>query len=125
MGTRRVGRRVKTMRRQKQEQRRKKAVARYLADEKVEDICRVMRCSTAWLYKWLNRYSADNPEWFIEQKRIPKTVPSRTPGRVEQVIRELRRTGLTGAQIAERLKQEGINPLPSLRTIYRVIGRNK
>jgi len=91
----------------------------------VEDICRAMRCSTAWLYKWLKRYSANNPDWATERKRIPKTVPSRTPGRVEQAILELRRTGLTGAQIAERLKQEGINPLPSLRTVYRVLARNK
>ena len=116
------------MRRQKQEQRRKQAVARYLEGERIESICRSMRCSKAWLYKWRDRYNrrmVDSASWWTEKKRIPKAVPSRTPGRIEQVILELRREGLTGAQIKERLKQEGICPLPSLRTVYRIIGRNK
>ena len=37
---------------QHDEQRRQQAVARYLAGDKVEDICQQMACSKSWLYKW-------------------------------------------------------------------------
>lgn len=116
------------MRRQKQEQRRKEAINRYLEGEKIESICRSMRCSKAWLYKWLGRYNrrmVDDSAWWTEKKRIPKTIHSKTPADIEQAILRLRTMGLTGAQIKERLKQEGICPLPSLRTVYRVLDRNK
>ena len=45
------------------EQRRKQAIARYLAGDKIEDICRQMPCSKSWLYKWKARYLADDPSW--------------------------------------------------------------
>jgi transposase len=44
-----------------QEQRRKQAVVRYLAGEKIEAICHDMHCSKSWLYKWKARYQADDP----------------------------------------------------------------
>jgi len=34
-----------------QEQRRKQAVVRYLAGDKIEAICRDLHCSKSWLYK--------------------------------------------------------------------------
>jgi transposase len=39
-----------------QEQRRKHAIARYLAGEKIDVICRDLHCSKSWLYKWKARY---------------------------------------------------------------------
>src|SRR5712664_3556929 len=38
-----------------QEQRRKQAVVRYLAGDKIEAICRDLHCSKSWLYKWKAR----------------------------------------------------------------------
>ena len=35
-----------------QEQRRQHAMARYLAGDKIEEICRELSCSKSWLYKW-------------------------------------------------------------------------
>ena len=34
-----------------EEQRRHQAVARYLAGDKIEDICREMQCAKSWLFK--------------------------------------------------------------------------
>jgi len=41
-----------------QEQRRQHAMARYLAGDKIEEICRELSCSKSWLYKWKKRYQA-------------------------------------------------------------------
>lgn len=46
-----------------QEQRRKHAIAWYLAGEKIDVICRDLHCAKSWLYKWKARYQADDPEW--------------------------------------------------------------
>jgi transposase-like protein len=48
------------------ERRRQEAVERYLADDPIEAICREMRCSKSWLYKWKRRYQATDPTWFQE-----------------------------------------------------------
>ena len=44
----------------REKQRRKQAIARYLADDKIEDICKVIGGSKSWLYKWRDRYQADD-----------------------------------------------------------------
>ena len=36
------------------EQRRQEAIQRYLDGDPIEQICREMRCSKSWLYKWKN-----------------------------------------------------------------------
>jgi len=53
-----------------QEQRRKHAIARYLAGEKIDVICRDLHCSKSWLYKWRARYQRIFPEDFGERRII-------------------------------------------------------
>jgi transposase-like protein len=48
-----------------QEQRRKQAMARYLAGDKIDMICRDLHGSKSWLYKWKARYQADDPQWVV------------------------------------------------------------
>jgi transposase-like protein len=43
------------------EQRRQEAIQRYLDGDPIEQICREMRCSKSWLYKWKNRYQVTEP----------------------------------------------------------------
>ena len=64
---------------QHDEQRRRQAVARYLAGDKVEDICQQMGCSKSWLYKWKTRYRAADPSWARERARRPKTLAAKNP----------------------------------------------
>jgi transposase-like protein len=113
-----------------QEQRRQQAVARYLAGDKIEDICRETPCSKSWLYKWKNRYRATAPDWATAQTRRPRSTPSQTPHTVAQAVVDLHRTlvqsgkGDRVASIQQGLAQQGITPVPSRRTIYRILQRH-
>ena len=113
------------------EQRRQQAVARYLAGDKIEDICREMQCAKSWLLKWKARYQADDPSWAPEQLRRPRSNPSKTAQAVEQAVVALHRTlvqsgkGGRAASVRQALKQQGTEPVPSLRTIYRILQRHE
>jgi transposase-like protein len=112
---------------QAKEQRRQQAVARYLAGDKIEEICREMPCAKSWLYKWKKRYQATDPCWATAQTRRARSTPSQTPPTVAQAIVALPQTlmqggkGCSAASIQQGLTQQGIAPVPSRRTIYRLV----
>jgi putative transposase len=114
-----------------QEHRRKQVVVRYLAGDKIEAICRDMHCSKSWLYKWKARYQADDPGWATGLRTQPRHKPSPTPQPIEQRVVKLRRTLVQSGQrgsaaaIQQGLKRQGIEPIPSLRTIYRILQRHE
>jgi len=111
------------------EQRRQRAIDRYLAGDPIEDICQALACSKSWLYKWRERSLAPDPSWSAARSRRPRTTPTTTPQRIAQVVVALRQTlaqqghdcGATAIQQA--LAQQGIAPVPSQRTIYRILHR--
>lgn len=111
------------------EQRRKQAITQYLADVKINHICQQLSCSKSWLYKWKARYRADDPTWAKARSRKPKTLATKTPDRIEHVVVELRqrlsRNGQNSNAKAIRLalKQQGLEPIPTTRTIYRILQR--
>jgi len=115
----------------REEQHRKQAIARYLADDKIEDICTAMGGSKSWLYKWRDRYQADDPHWATELPRRARTTPATTPQTIEQAVASLRRTrcqngpGCGAAAIQQGLAQHGLEPVPSQRTIYRILQRHQ
>ena len=112
------------------EQRRKQAIDQYLAADKVEDICRQLACSKSWLYKWRNRYDANNPAWAQERSKRPKSHPTHTPQHLEQAVVSLPLTwhhhGTHGGVVAiiQALAQQGVEPVPSRRTLYRLLRRH-
>jgi uncharacterized protein YjcR len=114
---------------QSHEQRRKQAMTQYLADVKIDHICQQLACSKSWLYKWKARYWADDPTWAKDRSRKPKTLATKTPDRIEQAVVELRqrlaRNGHNSSAqaIRQALKQQGLEPLPAIRTIYRILQR--
>jgi transposase-like protein len=114
-----------------QADRRHQAMARYLAGDKIEVICRDLHCAKSWLYKWKARYQADNPAWVTRRSTQPQHQPSQTPQPVVERILILSRTlGHQGKQgkaaaIHQELTQQGIEPIPSRRTIYRIIQRHE
>ena len=114
-----------------QEQRRQRAIARYLAGDPVEDIGQALGCSKSWLYKWRDRYQADDPTWAQEQTRRPSSNPRQTPDTMAAAIIHLSQAwksqGSERSSIAtiwQALKEQGMAPLPSRRTIYRIIQRH-
>ena len=108
----------------------KQAIDKYLAADKVEDICRQLACSKSWLYKWRSRYDANNPAWAQERSKRPKSHPTQTPDHIEQAVVSLHLTlhhhGTDGGVVAiiQTLAQQGVEPVPSRRTIYRILRRH-
>ena len=113
------------------EHRRHQAIHQYLAADKVEDICQQLACAKSWLYKWRGRYDASNPAWAQEKSRRPKSHPTQTPASVERAVVSLHLTlhqnGTSGSAMAimQALTQQGIEPMPSRRTIYRILRRHR
>ena len=111
------------------EQRRQQAIDKYLAEDKVEDICRQLACSQSWLYKWRDRYDAHHPAGAQERSTRPKSHPTQTPEHGARAIVFLHLTlrhngtgdGVTA--ITQALTQQGIEPVPSRRTMYRILRR--
>src|SRR5437867_10573531 len=111
------------------EQRRQRAIDRYLAGDPIEDICRELACSKSWLYKWRDRYLATDPSWSAARSRRPSTTPTTTPQRIAQVVVALRQTlaqhgkDYEAASIQQALAPPGREPGPSQRTISRILHR--
>ena len=112
------------------QQERIRAVHRFFNDEKPESICASLGRSRAWLYKWVERYTADDKSWSENQSRRPLSLTSRTPKEIEEIVKLVRlnlynRDLFCGAQaILWEMEELGIRPLPSLRTINRILSRN-
>ena len=86
--------------------------------------------SKAWFYKWLARYAPDDPGWNLDRPRRPFSSPHHTARDIEAIIK-LTRLSLynhgvfCGAQaILWELEEQGLTPLPSLRTINRILTRH-
>ena len=113
-----------------QEHRRHQASARYLAGDKIEAICRDLHCANRWLYKGKARYQADAPAWATERRTQPQSRPRQTPQPLAQHVITLPPTLLqsgpqgSAAAIQQGLTQQGIAPMPSRRTIYRILRRH-
>jgi len=112
---------------QRTAQRPQQAIDTYLADDKVEDICRQLVCSKSWLSKWRDRYDAPNLAWVQERSTRPKHSPTQTPAHVARALVSLHvtlchnGTGGGATAIMQGLAQQGREPLPSRRTIYRIV----
>ena len=95
------------------------------------NICRQMACSKSWLYKWKKRYQADDLSWAQPRSQRPRSQVTKTPKRIAQAIIELRQSlAQTGghdsaAAIVRALTRQGLAPVPSHRTIYRILQRHK
>ena len=113
-----------------QEHRRHQAIARYLAGDSIEAICHDLHCAKSWLYKWKARYQADDPAWATERSPQPKYRPRQTPQPIAQHVITLHQTLVQSGQqgsaaaIQQGLTQQGIAPIPSRRTIYRILRRH-
>lgn len=56
-------------------------------------------------HKWLSRYDAEDPGGFADRSSRPRRSPGRTPVEWREMILLLRRTKMTGPQIARDLKR--------------------
>lgn len=121
---------------------RHQAIKLRLAGKSVADICQVLNRSPEWFNRWWQRYRGegvsglyDNTHASSQPRRIPADIErTMAPRRATFVNIRIRlespryantRYGLVGASaIQSEMKALRVDPLPSLRTIERVLTRN-
>jgi len=109
---------------------RKQAIGRYRRGEPASAIWRSLGQSETWFYKWLSRYHSGEADWYVERSRKPNSNPHWTTPSLEEHVTfvrlELYNQGVfCGAQaIRWRLEELGVEPLPSLSTIGRILVRH-
>src|SRR3990172_4762295 len=114
---------------------RQQAIKLRLAGRSVEEVCGILGRSPAWFHIWWRRYRALGPNGLFDLTRTT-TQPRRITPEVERSILNIRRRltsqvhpgtrySLIGAgSILAELQLLHIRPLPSPRTIERVLERN-
>ena len=107
------------------------AVRRFIQGESAEVICASLGKSRRWLYKWVARHTPDNPAWYDDQSRKPLTSSHRTPAEIDEIVEMVRLSlynkGLfCGNQAIQwELEDMEVQPIPSLRTISRILCRRE
>ena len=115
---------------------RQRAIKLHLAGQTVETICRLLGRSRNWFQWWWRRYVAQGPTGLFDQTRgHPSTL--RVPPELERAILNIRHRLESKAHPTTRYSQIGasailaelqtleVEPLPSPRTIERVLQRNQ
>jgi transposase InsO family protein len=114
---------------------RQQAIKLRLADRSVAAICRIVGRSRDWFHRWWRRYRALGPNGLFDLTRA-NTQPRRITPELERTVLNIRqrlasqthpgtRYSLIGATaILAELQSLHIRPLPSVRTIERVLQRN-
>jgi len=114
---------------------RQQAIKLRLAGRSVEAICRVLGRTRAWFHTWWRRYRARGPSGLFDLTRA-NVQPRRIAPELERSILNIRqrlasqihpgtRYSLIGASaILAELQSLHVRPLPSVRTIERVLQRN-
>ncbi|MCK4535560.1 MAG: DDE-type integrase/transposase/recombinase [Desulfuromonadales bacterium] len=106
------------------------AVQRFKAGETPESICTSLGKSRFWLYKWVKRFNEGDAAWFEDRSRRPLVTPNRTAAEIEEIVKMVRlnlynQDLFCGAQaILWEMEDLGVEPLPSVRTINRILARN-
>lgn len=110
---------------------RRRAIARFQGGERPSAICGSMGRSQHWFYRWLERFRLGDPQWFRERSRRPHHSPLRSSKEIEAIVILVRSSlynrGLFyGAQaIRWELDELAVSPLPSVRTINRILAREE
>src|SRR5512135_112255 len=115
---------------------RQRAITLRLAGRSVKQVCHAVGRTKAWFHKWWRRYLAFGADGLFDLTRANRHVAARIPPELEHTILSIRRRleghagpgaryRLVGASaILAELKALNLRPLPSLRTIERVLQRH-
>ena len=115
---------------EKNKQQRILAVERFNNGESSESICTSLNKSRAWLYKWISRYDDHNTSWSESRSRRPKRVANYTSSEIIEIVKMVRlnlynQDLFCGAQaIHWEMEELGAAPLPSIRTINRILSQH-
>jgi len=117
----------------KQQRDRKLAVERYSNGEHITSIAQSMGYSRKWVYKWIERHdsSDDADGWSQSRSSSPQSRPRQLTIKIVEAVKMVRLSlynqGLfCGAQAIEwELIERGVEPVPSLRSINRILSREE
>jgi hypothetical protein len=107
------------------------AVQRFKSGESPESICTSLGKSKAWLYKWVGRHLESDNGWNETRSRRPISTLAHTPSEIVEIVKMVRlnlynQDLFCGAQaILWEMEDLGAKPLPSIRTINRILARNE
>ena len=107
------------------------AVERFNNGESPDAICVSLGKSKSWLYKWIGRHIEDDDSWCESRSRRPLSDSMYTPIEIEEIVKMIRlnlynHDIFCGAQaIHWEMEELGVRPLPSIRTINRILSRNE
>ena len=108
------------------------AVQRFKNGESPGSICTSLGKSKVWPYKWIKRQSEEEASsWCEERSRRPRSTPMHTPAEIVEIVKMVRlnlynQDLFCGAQaILWEMEELGAMPLPSIRTINRILSRNE
>jgi transposase InsO family protein len=109
------------------------AIDRYASGERITTIAQSLGYSRKWVYKWIERHDNcdDSTDWSESRSSCPHDSPRRLTseviGAVKMVRLSLYNQGVfCGAQAIEwELRDLGVEPLPSLRSINRILSREE
>jgi transposase len=93
------------------------------------EVAREYGVSRVWVQKLVHRYEREGLAAFEPRSRRPRSNPRTVSLEVEELIIRLRKTLTTkgvdaGAEtIAAHLQGEGVNPVPAVSTIWRILCR--
>ncbi len=114
---------------------RQQAIRLRLAGETILMICKAVGRSERWVHKWWQRYLTLGTDGLYDLSRATVQVANRTPAHIERAVlsirrrlaahatRETRYALIGAATIQTELKALGYAPLPTLRTIDRILHR--
>lgn len=106
------------------------AVQRLRAGENPDSICTSLGKSKNWLYKWVKIFDENDASWVKSRSRRPLVTKNRTASEIEEIVKMIRlnlynQDLFCGAQaILWEMEDLGGEPLPSIRTINRILARN-
>jgi len=117
----------------KQQRDRKFAIERHSSGEQVSSIARSMGYSRQWVYKWIQRHQSgdDVTSWPESRSSCPNNNPRQLSEEVVEAVKIVRlslynKGVFCGAQAIEwELKDLGIEAIPSLRSINRILSREE
>lgn len=111
-------------------ERRLLAVQRVKAGQSVVAVARSLGRTEQWLHKWLRRYEADGADGLKDRSRAPKHPPAGTPAEVvatvlvtRSLLESSEHGGIGAEAIRYELELQGLDPLPSISTIERILRR--
>lgn len=111
------------------EDERRWAVARVEAGDPVTTVAARLGRSRPWVYRWLARVQDGEATWLQDRSHRPAQLARATLGEVVEAVRLVRLSLynqglLCGAQnIRWELEELSVTPLPSVRTINRILAR--